>query len=258
MDKCCSDRRFLEQCFPALKEGLAKRPPEVHLPNDVQAVTLSTEEGCRAAVTGILQSQGELVVGIDCEWTPPRLANSTEKAAGACAVSVVQVAFSKHVYVIHLAAIGGLPESLASLLSSHRIVKAGHSSKSDMTRLRKSYPQTMGPHPLTWMPNRLVDIRLQAMEVGATRRSSSSLQDVVKAVLHRWLPKPSDLQQSRWHQELSQAQVEYAALDAWVCLAVYSELAPHVEVSRQPIEALEIDQWVRLQHMPCSSHPSPR
>jgi hypothetical protein len=140
---------------------------------------------------------GTHAIGLDCEWPP-----SPRRRRDDCQpVSLLQMAVEEKVYVIDLqyflSGDAFLPEeqvllndSLALLLSSNSIVKAGFAPAEDIRSLRRSYGHII---PCFWACSSFVDVSKAACHSSALlstpRHERSSLSKLSRALLGRAVDK---------------------------------------------------------------------
>ncbi|GHT70842.1 3'-5' exonuclease [Bacteroidia bacterium] len=127
-------------------------------------------------------------------------------------VSLVQISTFDTCFLFRLNG-SGFPSSLIDLLSNPEILKIGLSLKDDflsMSRLLKFSPQGF------------VDLQkiVQKHDI-----EELSLQKIYAILFQKKISKSQRL--TNWEaKELSKAQKNYAALDAWACLKIYECLCP--------------------------------
>uniref|UniRef100_A0A0G4GM29 3'-5' exonuclease domain-containing protein n=1 Tax=Chromera velia CCMP2878 TaxID=1169474 RepID=A0A0G4GM29_9ALVE len=185
-----------------------------------------------------------VLVGLDCEWRPHDfvkgeegqsggkdgavMQKDSEKSKGGSGnpVSIVQLALpTGDVWIVDLLALLMSPTETAydgvnrlfNLLFTSCVV-VGFGLAVDLQRLRQSYPSVAAF--LIEVP-RVLDLRLVAHVVlpPSSQKQKGGLSAVCASVLGRRVDKGE--QRSDWAQRpLSEAQLEYAALDAFVCLVV--------------------------------------
>ncbi len=106
----------------------------------------------------------------------------------------------------------GIPDTLKELLEDENIIKIGLSIKDDFGVLRRSTDNTS--------PDGFVELQNLVKTYGI---SDISLQKIYAILFDKRISKGQRL--SNWEApELSQAQQEYAAIDAWACLKIYDYL----------------------------------
>ena len=125
-------------------------------------------------------------------------------------VSLIQISTFDTCFLFRLNGYG-FPSALTKLLSDSQILKIGLSLKDDflsMSRLLKFSPQGF------------VDLQkiVQKHDI-----DDLSLQKIYAILFHKKISKSQRL--TNWEaEELSEAQIKYAALDAWACLKIYEYL----------------------------------
>lgn len=215
---------------PYLKEGA--RPTSVDVMNSVCAINqgylklpidvevsyicrdFEEMENCLRLLLDDVKSQletaGVATVGLDCEWDIDYSAS-----VDSCRVDVIQIAFGKKVYVLHIDRCwSSLPTSLVSLLENEFLKKVGRQVFGELSRISRGMQ---------------VDCRSK-LELGSFCSSrkvipngSSSLSSITLRVLGKNIKK--DERQSRWSNiPLSPEQINYVALDAWASLAIYESV----------------------------------
>lgn len=126
-------------------------------------------------------------------------------------VSLLQLGIEERVYLFRLK-MCGFPRSLRDLLANKGITKIGVGVSNDLQMLRR----------LTdFVPASFLDLQVYAPQFGIEEKSFSKLMAIVFGV------KISKRQRtSNWEMvRLSEAQVRYAATDAWGALKIYQELS---------------------------------
>ncbi|KAJ7020374.1 ribonuclease H-like domain-containing protein [Mycena alexandri] len=134
-------------------------------------------------------------------------------------IRLVQIAWEDEAWVIDLRAIKAVPKQLARILQSPAISKAGVGLTKDISVVWDDLRMEM---------KNLVDVGMMAKLVMAERYpkvgyGNMSLKQSVADVLGFRIEK--DMQTSNWAAEdLSDEQIEYAALDAVACLRLHKAL----------------------------------
>ncbi|HOS71696.1 MAG TPA: 3'-5' exonuclease [Bacteroidales bacterium] len=105
----------------------------------------------------------------------------------------------------------GIPDELADILSDPSVIKAGvaiHDDLRFLTGIRK------------FTPDGFIDLQKFVKEFGI---KSSGLRKLAAIILGFRISKAQQI--TDWEAgELSEAQIVYAATDAWVCYEIYSKL----------------------------------
>lgn len=182
------------------------------------------------------------VIGLDAEWVANRDSRSTR-------LSLLQLATRHSCLLIRLNFRTKLPDKIVELLSDARILKVGVSIAQDVKLLMyaRAFLFIFRPHDSVashyifhyWLIfAHLIDSRSQynisirgcvelqqvALHCGFAERGTG-LKALAKTILDYKLNKSSHLRCSNWEATtLSVAQVEYAALDAWVRLSRFPSL----------------------------------
>jgi len=141
------------------------------------------------------------ILGIDTETKP------TFKKGKLNPVALLQIATDKSVYIIRLNKVA-LSKDFAEIFQSQDIIKVGIAVIDDFKDLKKMIPFT---------PHKVVDLNLLAPKLGFENIGAKKLSALVLGF------RISKRQQvSNWEAEpLTQAQIDYAATDAWICREIY-------------------------------------
>jgi ribonuclease D len=125
-------------------------------------------------------------------------------------VSLLQLSTGDRAYLFRLNMIG-LPDKLARILANDRIKKVGVAIHDDISSLCKLNQ---------FEPAGFVDLQQFVKDYGII---DNGLKKLTANILGFKISKRQ--QTSNWEAEmLSQAQIEYAATDAWVCHEIYKTL----------------------------------
>lgn len=149
------------------------------------------------------------VLGFDTETKP------TFRKGKKNSVSLIQLANEDLAFLVRINKIG-IPPELADLLSNQGIIKAGVAIHDDI-RFLKSVKK--------FNPSGFIDLQKMVKEYGI---SSSGLKKLSAIILGFKISKKQQI--TDWEaEELSEAQIIYAATDAWVCHQIYNRLisGPH-------------------------------
>jgi len=144
------------------------------------------------------------ILGIDTETKP------SFKKGKLNPVALLQIATDKCVYIIRLNKVA-LSKDFADIFQSQDIIKVGIAVIDDFKDLKKMIPFT---------PHKVIDLNLLAPKLGFENIGAKKLSALVLGF------RISKRQQvSNWEAEpLSQAQIDYAATDAWICREIYLRL----------------------------------
>ena len=144
------------------------------------------------------------MIGIDTETRP------SFKKGVYHNVALLQLSTIDKCYLIRLNKTG-FSDKVASLLEDESIMKIGLSLNDDIRRLHESKD---------FKPSNFVDLQTFVKDYGII---DNSLQRIFAIVFGQLISKGQRL--SNWEAiELTNAQQNYAATDAWACLKIYNEL----------------------------------
>lgn len=119
-------------------------------------------------------------------------------------LSLVQLATSDTCYLFQRAVLGERLAELKPLLENEQILKVGIGLRGDGQALKRDWDIHVSPR---------LDLNWAMAQLGAGKEMGT--RQLVAALLHKRIDKPKKLTLSNWQQvPLSQAQVQYAALDA--------------------------------------------
>ncbi|KAJ8733713.1 hypothetical protein PYW07_014264 [Mythimna separata] len=175
------------------------------LPLSERVVT--TEESCDQVVEELRRRcQNHRALGFDCEWV-------TENGQRQPVALVQLSSFDGYCGLFRLSNIKVMPASLKDLLEDETIYKVGVAAADDGNYLNHDYSVLL---------KSTLDIRylaeLNGLEAGGLATLSSSLLDIV-------LDKSWRIRCSDWEaEELSESQVQYAAVDAHVAIRIFAIL----------------------------------
>lgn len=148
--------------------------------------------------------QNSKVLGFDTETKP------TFKKGRKNKVSLIQLSDNKIACLFRINKIG-IPDELASLLADPDIIKCGVAVHEDIRLLNGQK---------NFIPAGFIDLQKFVKDYGI---ESSGLKKLSAIVLGKRISKSQQV--TDWEaKELSEAQMIYAATDAWVCLEIYKEL----------------------------------
>lgn len=159
---------------------------------------LKTVQECDKALKELKQHQ---IIGFDTEKKPTFNKGEYNHTA------MVQLATQSDAYLFRLNVMG-YPKSLFDFMSNPEILKLGISIDDDLKDLNKAR---------AFSPNNFVDLNGLAKDLGIKHIGVKKLAAII---LESRISK--NQQVSNWEAKtLSEAQLKYAATDAWVCLEIY-------------------------------------
>ncbi len=145
------------------------------------------------------------ILGFDTETKPVFQANSRRNY-----VAILQLSGKDKAYIFRLLPLG-LTSQLCSLLSSKKILKVGAAVHDDIKGLQQ-YQK--------FVPRGFVDLQSIAVNWGIKDKSVRKMAAIILGVR---ISKSQQL--SNWEADyLTDAQMQYAAIDAWACQRMYLRL----------------------------------
>ena len=151
----------------------------------------------------------EPVLGFDTETRP------SFKKGKVYPTSLVQISSLEQAWIIRVNRIG-YPGALLELLSDDTPLKIGLGLQDDLRRLRADFQ---------FEPRGFLDLQHY---VAAFRIEEKGLKKISGIVLNRRISKSQQV--SNWDADvLSEAQLRYAATDAWICLMIYNSLRDSIK-----------------------------
>lgn len=162
---------------------------------------IQTEEDFRKEFRAI---SSEPILGFDTETRP------SFKKGKMYPTSLIQLSSPDHAWLIRVSRMG-YPAELLQLLSSDKVVKVGTGLNDDIRRMRSDF---------MFEPGGFLDLQhyVEAFKIG-----EKGLKKMSAIVLGYRISKAQQV--SNWDADvLTEAQLRYAATDAWICLEIYNEL----------------------------------
>lgn len=173
--------------------------PRVSYPGEIKVI--SCEEDLNIWLPTLLKSR---IIGFDTETKPSFKKGQTNS------VALLQIASDEIALIIRLASTG-IPKSLLKVLQDKNIIKVGAAIHDDIKSLQKIQ---------TFKPQGFIDLQNFAVEKGIENKSVRKLAAIV---LNVRVSKSQQL--SNWESEtLTEAQLQYAAIDSWICSEIYKKM----------------------------------
>lgn len=166
-------------------------------------VVVSAEDANYKEAIEYLNSQK--IIGFDTETKPCFAAHAPKNR-----VALLQLAGEERAYIFRLQMIG-LPKALAELLSNVGIVKVGAAVRDDINGLNRYSKFNAGGFK---------DLQSIAEKFGIMEKSVRKMAAIILDVRVSKSQQLSNWESSR----LTEAQLKYAAIDAWVCRQMYVKL----------------------------------
>ena len=242
-----SDKQFLEDCFPSLRQNITPVEKYGHLdelmvPPDITILVKNNTHSINDAMHTILddvpEDEGFIVIGFDSEWNVE--VSPQGKVIQRGKTAIIQVAYVNRIYILQVIQFdmyktprlidltqvaemlinNELPQQLRVLLSHPRVLKAGRLVNADLTYLQK-----VSKSPIPFVGG--VDLAKIAKDRHVTTSAQLSLSDLCAFILNKRLNKnvPERISQSWEDTTLTQDQLNYAARDAYVSLLLYQYLS---------------------------------
>lgn len=167
---------------------------------------IDSEEGFQKEIERIKQEE---VLGFDTETRP------SFKKGKVYPTSLIQISSLDRAWIIRVNRLG-YPKRLLDLLSGEIPMKIGLGLQDDLRRLRADFQ---------FEPHGFMDLQHY---VEAFRIDEKGLKKISGIVLNRRISKSQQV--SNWDADvLSEAQIRYAATDAWICLMIYNSLRASIK-----------------------------
>ena len=154
----------------------------------------------------VIDNEGVEALGMDIEWKPHGgVENKT---------AVLQLATANSVLVAHIHHMSTIPKLLKDVLKNPDIKKVGSGISEDMAKLKRDTGMCCAGRE---------DTQILAVKLGIGRAEGVGLKKLALRFLGVELNKPKRVSTSNWEAfTLSSSQIEYAAMDAWIGLKLYS------------------------------------
>ena len=162
------------------------------------------------------------ILGIDTETRP------SFRRGQVHLVALLQVSTHNTAFLFRLNRIG-MPPSLIRLLEDTTIKKVGLSLHDDLMMLKKRHDFTPGSY---------IELQNEVKELGI---ADKSLQKLYANLYGEKISKSQQL--SNWEADvLSEAQMQYAATDAWACIKIYDKIlelkrSGEYTLEKEPVQA---------------------
>ncbi|MBP5390616.1 MAG: 3'-5' exonuclease domain-containing protein 2 [Bacteroidales bacterium] len=145
------------------------------------------------------------IIGFDTETKPCFIAHAPKNR-----MALLQLSTEDHAFIFRLQQLG-LPEGLASILSDPAIIKVGAAVRDDISGLNTYARFDAGG---------FADLQTIAEKFGIEEKSVRKMSAIILGIRVSKSQQLSNWESSR----LSDAQLRYAAIDAWVCRQMYVKL----------------------------------
>jgi len=173
--------------------------PRISFPNEIKVIESEAE---LEKWLPILQKSK--IIGFDTETKP------SFKKGQINGVALLQLATDDIALIIRVNNLR-LPSPLVKLLENNKIIKVGAAIRDDIKSLQKIKP---------FKPEGFIDLQTFAKENGI---ENTSVRKLAAIVLNVRVSKSQQL--SNWESDhLTEAQLQYAATDAWICSEIYKKM----------------------------------
>ncbi|KAH7842933.1 hypothetical protein Vadar_010836 [Vaccinium darrowii] len=147
-----------------------------------------------------------LIVGLDVEWRPNNN-NSTNNPA-----ATLQLCVGRNCLVFQLIFAPEMPKSLVDFLADPDFTFVGVRIDGDVGKLKDDYGLEV---------RRTVDLGwLAARELGKRQLRNAGLVNLAREVIGKEFAKPRSVTLSNWDDWLSEDQIQYACVDAFVSFEI--------------------------------------
>ena len=162
---------------------------------------IQSEEAFEAEVDALA---AHAILGFDTETRP------SFKKGKIYPTSIIQLSTNNQAWLIRVSRLG-YPKKLLDILSNDQIIKVGTGLNDDIRRMRSDFH---------FEPGGFLDLQkyVEAFLIG-----EKGLKKLSAIVLGKRISKSQQV--SNWDADLlTDAQLRYAATDAWICLEIYNTL----------------------------------
>lgn len=211
---------------PAKKPKVQRLDPDAWLSTDLEEypnnIFLVSSESSENYAKLVVEAETASCIAYDIQWSPDFTVDTDHP------ISILQIAFpsSGNAFVLQLPLLDeGIPDAVRKLFESATVSVAGFCAndmdlhKFEVTGVQIDRPSVYDVQP--WCEAEMGENESvkQGWRVGLKR--------AVVCVLDSEMDKAATIASSNWErEELTAAQVEYAAMDVWAALRLYQRLAP--------------------------------
>ncbi|KAG6877503.1 hypothetical protein C0992_009828 [Termitomyces sp. T32_za158] len=240
-DNASGEQAFHESTTRSLTENVVHNEldPNTHLPMltippEMQIVTYENfdliDSACGHILDSLPSDGSHLVIGFDIEYeveTNGVGGPGTVPRARMGQLDVIQLATADTIYVFKVSQIyshSSVPPLLLSILISEQIIKTGRAVRADLQRVAEAWSLSELTALLDHSKACTIELGALAKLKGKISDASAGLNTLVAAVLRKRITKSDAIRLSRWSSSLSQAQIDYAVLDAYASWKVWETL----------------------------------
>ncbi|EFA78775.1 3'-5' exonuclease domain-containing protein [Heterostelium album PN500] len=185
--------------------------------NNSSSSTSSTSSPAikRLDETGLsIEATDKVVLGLDAEWAHDHLPSGAGSSQKSPRVALIQISTATDAYLLQMTQMSRIPKSLIAILTDPRILKVGVAINQDATTIFKNF---------NILTKGCVDLVPLAR---LTNYAGNGLASLAYSTLNGCnLDKNHLVRCSHWElATLSAEQIHYAACDAWISLAIYTQM----------------------------------
>ena len=187
--------------------------PNISLPKTCKVIYCHELADCSIICDEILNLDN-VVAGFDLEWPVSYVKNKEDK------VAVVQICIDlKCCYIFQVSEMISFPPMLKKLIENENFVKVGVNIKGDILKLGRNFGIDVDKAMIS-----SVDLGTLANSV-FDKLENWSMDALSRFLFEATVSKIPKVRKSKWNNfPLSQQQLNYAALDAYLSLKIYKEL----------------------------------
>ena len=183
----------------SIEKEIVNQMPRVQFPGRIHIIDAISQ--VKSAVTALHSAS---VIGFDTETRP------CFRRGDRHTVALLQLSTDDDAFLFRLN-ITGIPEPLKALIEDESIIKVGLSTSDDFHQLAR----VCDIHPAGFVELQSLVKQFQIVDM--------SLQKIYAILFQLKISKGQQL--TNWEApQLSEAQQQYAAIDAWACLKIYQHL----------------------------------
>ncbi|KAK6941116.1 3'-5' exonuclease domain [Dillenia turbinata] len=153
----------------------------------------------------------KLIIGLDIEWLPTFVPGTRNR------VATLQLCIGRRCLIFQLLYCDGIPTSLVNFLGNSNFMFVGVGIEGDAMKLLEDYGLIVG---------RSMDLRILSMlKLQQEDYGRMGLKRLGIEILGKLMEKPLHISVSKWDaQFLTEEQIKYACIDAFVSFAIAIEL----------------------------------
>ncbi|RDB23206.1 Werner syndrome ATP-dependent helicase [Hypsizygus marmoreus] len=190
------------------------------------------DSACLNILEGIPEDSSWMVIGFDIEYqveTTGQGGPGAQPRARTGQLDVIQIATQDTIYVFKVTQFrtpASVPPCLRAVLMSNQIIKAGRAVRADLQRIAEAWSISELSALLRTSDACSIELGTMAKLKGKVSDASTGLAALSAIVLQKRLSKPDSIQCSQWSiSKLTDAQKDYAALDAYASWCIWRKLS---------------------------------